>query len=102
MPVTSQIDSSLGLVVSTCQGVITQEDILAQIEMFNTDPAFQPRFDHLVDTRSATRFDVSGEGIRLISTHSSFNEMSHRAIVAGRVMRCIASSRPQPKGHAAR
>ncbi len=82
MPVTSQIDTSLGVVFSTCQGVVTQEDILAQIEMFSADPAFQPSFDHLVDTRSATRFDVSGEGIRLVSTHSVFNEKSHRAIVA--------------------
>ncbi len=82
MPITSQIDSSLGVVFSTCQGVVIQEDILAQIEMFNTDPAFQPSFDHLVDTRSTTRFDVSGEGIRLVSTHSAFNEKSRRAIVA--------------------
>ena len=82
MPVTSQIDSSLGVVFSTCQGVVTQEDILAQIEMFNTDPAFQPSFDHLVDMRGTTRLDVSGEGIRLVSTHSVFNEKSHRALVA--------------------
>ena len=82
MPVTSQIDTSLGVVFSTLQGVVTQEDILAQIERFNTDPAFQPSFDHLVDTRSTTRFDVSGEGIRLVATHTAFNEKSRRAIVA--------------------
>ena len=82
MPLISQIDSSLGAVFSTCQGVVTHKDILAQIERFNTDPAFQPSFNHLVDMRGATRFDVSSEGIRLVSMHSAFNEKSHRAIVA--------------------
>ncbi len=84
MPITSQIDSSLGVIFSEFQGVVTAEDILAQVERFNTDPAFQPSFDHLVDTRGTTQFDVSGEGIRLVSTHSVFNEKSHRAIVVGK------------------
>ena len=82
MPVISQIDSSLGVVFSTCQDVVTHKDILAQVERFKTDPAFQPSFNHLVDMRGATRFDISSEGIRLVSMHSAFNEKSHRAIVA--------------------
>ena len=82
MPITSQIDSSFGVVFSKFRGVVTPEDILAQVERFNTDPAFQPSFNHLIDTRGATRFDVSGEGIRLVATHTAFNEKSRRAIVA--------------------
>ena len=84
MPIFSQIDSSLGVVFSTFQGVVTANDLLTQIEVIHTDPAFQPSFNHLVDMRGATRFDVSSEGIRLVSTHSAFNEKSHRAIVAGK------------------
>ncbi len=82
MPIISQIDSSLGVVFSTFQGVVTKEDILAQVERFNTDPAFQPSFNHLVDTRGATRFDVSFAVMRAFSIHSVFNEKSRRAIVA--------------------
>ncbi len=82
MPITSQIDSSLGVVFSKFQGVVTPEDISAQVESFKTDPAFQPSFNHLIDTRGATRFDISSSGMRAVSMHSIFNEKSRRAIVA--------------------
>ncbi len=82
MPIISQNDSSLGVVFSTFQGVVTKEDILAQVEMFRTDPAFQPSFNHLIDTRGTTRFDVSTDGLRAVSMHSAFNEKSRRAVVA--------------------
>ena len=51
MPINSQIDSSLGVVFSEFQDVVTKEDILAQVESFKNDPAFQPSFNHLIDTR---------------------------------------------------
>ena len=82
MPIISQIDGSLGVVFSTPHGVVTKEDILAHVERFNTDPAFQPSFDHLIDMRGITQFDVSTEGMHLVSMHSTFNEKSRRAIVA--------------------
>ena len=82
MPIKSQIDSSLGVVFSTFQGVVTKEDILAQVHSFNVDPAFQPSFDHLIDTRGTTRFDLSSEDVRTVTMHSAFNEKSRRAAVA--------------------
>ncbi len=82
MPINSQIDSSLGVVFSTFQGVVTKEDISGQVEGFKTDPAFQPSFNHLIDTRGTTRFDLSSKGMRAVSMHSIFNEKSRRAIVA--------------------
>ncbi len=104
MPIISQIDSSLGVVFSTFQGVVTQRDILAQIERFNTDPAFQPSFNHLVDTRGTTRFDVSIAEMRVVSLHSAFNEKSRRAIVAeeaelygaGRVYQILREEQKKP------
>ena len=82
LPIISQIDSSLGVVFSTFQGVVTKEDFLAQVERFHTDSAFQPSFNHLIDTRGTTRFDLSSEGLRTVSMHSAFNEKSRRAVVA--------------------
>ncbi len=82
MPIISQIDSSLGLVFSTFQGVVTPNDILAQVEMFKNDPAFQPSFNHLIDTRGTTRFDVSFAEMHAVSSHTAFNEKSRRAVVA--------------------
>ena len=82
MPINSQIDSSLGVIFSTFRGVVTKEDISGQVEGFKTDPAFQPSFNHLIDTRGTTRFDLSSQGMRLVSMHSIFNEKSRRAIVA--------------------
>ncbi len=84
MPIISQIDSSLGVVFSTFQGVVTSVDILAQVERFKTDSAFQPSFNHLIDTRGTTRFDVSFADMRGISSYSVFNEKSRRAVVVGK------------------
>ncbi len=82
MPIFSQIDSSLGVVFSTFQGVVTQMDIVGQVEGFKTDPAFEPSFNHLIDARGATRIDLSSDVMRVVSMHSIFNEKSRRAIVA--------------------
>ncbi len=82
MPIISQIDSSLGVVFSTFQGVVTKEDLWAQVHSFIEDPAFQPSFDHLIDTRGTTRIDVSSEDFGALAKHSAFNEMSRRAVVA--------------------
>ena len=82
MPISSQIDSSLGVVFSTFQGVVTKEDIFAQVARFYSDSAFKPSFNHLIDTRGTTRFDVSFAGMRAVSSHSAFNEKSRRAVVA--------------------
>ena len=81
MPINSQIDSSLGVVFSEFQDVVTKEDILAQVESFKNDPAFQPSFNHLIDTRGTTQFDVSIADMRVVSSHSTFDEKSRRAIV---------------------
>ena len=82
MPINSQIDSSLGVIFSTFQGVVTKDDISEEVESFRTDPAFQPNFNHIIDTRGATRIDLSIEGMREVSLHTVFNEKSRRAIVA--------------------
>ncbi len=39
LPISSQIDSSLGVVFSKFQDVVTPADIVAQVERFKTDPA---------------------------------------------------------------
>ncbi len=70
------------MVFSTFQGVVTKEDISGQVEGFKTDPAFEPRFNHLIDARGATRIDLSSDGMRAVSMHSIFNEKSRRAVVA--------------------
>lgn len=82
MPIISQIDSSLGVIFSKFQGVVTKEDISGQVERFHTDPVFQPSFNHLIDMRGAARFGLSSEDMREVSMHSIFNEKSRRAIVA--------------------
>ena len=82
MPIISQINSSIGMIFSTFQGVVTKEEILAELHSFTVDPAFQPSFDHLVDIRGTARIDLSGDDVRAVAMHSTFNEKSRRAIVA--------------------
>ncbi len=82
MPINSQIDRSLGVVFTTFQGVVTKEDAVALVERLRTDPAFQPSFNQLVDTRGATRYDLSANDIRTVYSNSAFDEKSRRAMVA--------------------
>ncbi len=82
MPINYQIDSSLGVVFTTFEGVVTREDALALVERLRTDPAFQPSFNQLVDTRGATRYDLSANDIQMVYSDSAFGEKSRRAMVA--------------------
>ena len=82
MPIHYQIDSSLGVVFTTFQGVVTKEDAWTLVERLRTDPAFQPNFSQLVDTSGATQYDLSAKDIMTVCTRSAFGEKSRRAMVA--------------------
>ena len=82
MPITYEIDPARGVVFTTFQGVVTKEDALALFESLRGDPAFQPGFKQLVDTRGTTRHDMTAADMRMVALCSAFDEKACRAIVA--------------------
>jgi hypothetical protein len=82
MPASYRIDKSLGLVLSTAQGVLTGQDILTHRRRLREDPDIDPNYNQLIDLRDVIDFSVSTAEMRMIATDYIFGENSHRAIVA--------------------
>ena len=70
------------LVVSTASGLVTWDEIKARQDQTKTDPEFDPEFNQIVDLRSATRIELSGDQIRFLAGRRIFSSRSRRAFVA--------------------
>jgi len=55
MPVTVTIDADRRLTVTTCGGVVTDEEFLLAREQLLADPAFDPAFDRIWDSTPSVR-----------------------------------------------
>jgi hypothetical protein len=84
MPASYQIEKSLGLVLSTAQGVLTGQDILTHRQRLRDDPNFDPSYNQLVDLRDVIEIDISVAEMSGIAGRSIYSERSRRAIVAGK------------------
>lgn len=70
------------LVISTASGLVTWDEIKARQDQTRTDPEFDPEFDQIVDLRSATRIELSGDQVRFLAGRRIFSSRSRRAFVA--------------------
>ena len=70
------------LVVSSGSGLVTWEEIKARQDETKTDPGFDPSFNQIVDLRSATRIQMSGDQARMLASRQIFSAQSRRAFVA--------------------
>ena len=70
------------LVISTASGLVTWDEIKARQDQTKTDLEFNPEFDQIVDLRSATRVELSGDQIRFLAGRRIFSSRSRRAFVA--------------------
>ena len=82
MPASYRIDVSLGLVFSTAQGVLTNDDILVHQAALRDDVNFDPAFSELYDFRSVTKFELSAEQIQAIAGRPIYGTGSRAALVA--------------------
>jgi len=70
------------LLISTALGRVTWEEIKTRQDQTKTDPEFDPEFDQIVDLRSATRVELTGDQIRFLAGRQIFSSRSKRAFVA--------------------
>jgi|SRR5947209_349360 len=82
MPFDYTVYKQLRLVISTGEGLVTWQEIKSRQDQAKTDPNFDPEFNQIVDFRSVTGLDMSGEQTRLLATRSIFSPKSKRAFVA--------------------
>ncbi len=82
MPISYQIDKSLGLVFTTAQGALTRQDMLTYFQGLREDPDFNPSYDNLTDLRDLIEHPMSTGDIETISHYHVFNQESRGAIVA--------------------
>ena len=82
VPVRSTIHREYRLVVTTEEGRVTLNDMLANQDRLLTDPEFDPEFNQLSDATLATDTDLSPGNLPMIYKERVFSATSRRAVVA--------------------
>jgi len=76
------IDKHRRLIVTTAEGCVTFDDVRGHQDRLLVDPDFDASFDQLIDTTSATRFDISAHEARVLAERRIVSPESRRAFVA--------------------
>lgn len=82
MPCRYVIDKERRLVISTCWGRLTYEEMKAHDDQLEKDDQFNPEFDQLADLRSVSTLAVSAEQGKTLARRYVFSQASRRAWVA--------------------
>lgn len=82
MPQTYRIDTGQGVVVSRVWGEVTASDIHDHYSAIESDAAFSPTFNHLVDIRAVTAVRADAQLIRTRGARDVFARGAMRAIIA--------------------
>jgi hypothetical protein len=79
------VDTEHGIVLFKGEGTFSSADALSCVEKVMADPAFQPRFNHLVDLRAVTAWEPRARDIRVRAMRNHDNarfDASRVAIVS--------------------
>src|SRR5215471_869389 len=82
MKINYSIDQQRRLILTTAERRVTFEDIRGHQDRLLADPDFDASFDQLIDTTTATRFDISPKEALILSERRMFSPTSRRAFVA--------------------
>lgn len=100
MPVHVTIDAKRRVVITTCSGLVTDEEFLRAREQVLADPLFDPSFDRLWDFSAVTGEKVSEEAIaRLVKTSPFVGDILRAVVVSmspkafTRVLEFVSQSR---------
>ena len=81
MPARYVIHEIFRLVISIGEGRVTFSEAMAHDDTLQSDPAFNPEFNHLIDATSVTAYALSGSEIRVVVNRKLFSPSSKRAFV---------------------
>ncbi len=81
MPETYLIDTQRGVIFSKGTGVFTYADFCEHMARMRADPRFRPDFKQLVDCRTATAIDLTGEQVSELAGRSILSVGTRRAFV---------------------
>ena len=82
MPVTVTIDPEQRLTITTCEGVVTDEEFLRARKKLLADPVFDPAFDRIWDFYAVTEARVSQDVVAgLVATSPNCEKPIYRAVV---------------------
>lgn len=81
MPTLYKIDKERRLVMTTVSGVPTFAEAVEFQNNLKNDPDFDPSFSHLMDFRSVSRVDLTGDEIRALAVANVFSANSRRAFL---------------------
>src|SRR5690349_21755735 len=82
MPFAYIVHKGLYVVVSTGLDRVSWTEIRACQDQTKTDPNFNPEFDQIVDLRTTTSFDMTGEQATVLARRMIFSFSSKRAFLA--------------------
>lgn len=81
MPIDYRIDVSKGIVFSSAEGTLTDEELFELASKLRSDPEFRPDLSQLLDATKAEKFRISSECIRKLAIQNCFGSGSRRACV---------------------
>ena len=82
MKVNYSIDKHRRLIVTTAEGSVMFDDIKGHQDRLLVDLDFDASFDQLIDTTTATRFDISAQEARILAERRIVSRQSRRAFIA--------------------
>ena len=82
MPLAATIDRSLGVIFTTADTVLTDQDWMRHHEHLRNHPTFEAGFDQLLDFRAVEDCRLTPEVIRITSVETLFSSHSRQAFVA--------------------
>jgi hypothetical protein len=82
MKLQSFIDKQGRLIRTSVEGRVTFDDVKEHQDRLLADPGFDASFDQLIDTTTASKFDISADDARVLATRRIFSPDSRRAFVA--------------------
>lgn len=76
------IDKQRRMILTTAAGCVMFDDIEGHQARLLADPDFDGTFDQLIDTSTATKFDISAPEAKILAERPIFPPQSSRAFVA--------------------
>lgn len=84
MPIRHEIDTERGVVITTVEGVVSEQDMRDQPAAMYAHPDFSEEYDRLVDLRGVERFEVSADAIHGLARRTRAADGTRRALVVAR------------------